>query len=175
MRPMPLVVVARLRPLPARRIGRRPEGATEHRTLAPAPARSAELPRIVVGDAHGGHLDAGPTDQERDDRADQEHDEEDLGDAGRTGGDATEAEHRGDDRDDEEYDGVVKHGSLRSRRASCTLVRTLAAHAAVGIGAEAEAGVGQWLRAADDIPTRAHLCSRQKLPDIACAYCTAAS
>ena len=33
-------------------------------------------------------------------------------DAGSTGGDATEAEHGGDQGDDEENDGVVQHGDL---------------------------------------------------------------
>src|SRR6185312_6743787 len=41
---------------------------------------------------------------------DDEDEEQDLGDLGGAGRDAAEAEQRGDQRDDEEHDGVVQHG-----------------------------------------------------------------
>src|SRR5262249_35055025 len=54
-------------------------------------------------------LDARSSDQERDDRADEEHHEENLRDACGARRDATEAEEGRDDRDDEEHDRIVKH------------------------------------------------------------------
>ena len=56
-------------------------------------------------------LNARPTvHQERDDGADQENHEQDFRDAGRADRDAAEAEERGNQRDDEKYHGIVKHG-----------------------------------------------------------------
>jgi hypothetical protein len=112
----PVAAFVALLPLLSRPVGGRPQRRIQPRALAPAPARLAEGPLIVVGSAHGAHLDAGPPDQECDDRADQEHDEKNLRDAGGSGRDATETEHGSNDRDDEKHNGVVKHGSLRSRR-----------------------------------------------------------
>src|SRR5690606_13210173 len=42
-------------------------------------------------------------------RQDQEHEEQDLRDPRGAGGDAAEAQYRGDDGDDEENNGVVQH------------------------------------------------------------------
>jgi hypothetical protein len=50
--------------------------------------------------------------EERHDRTDQEEYEQEFRDSGRPGGDATEAQYRGHDRDDEEHDGVVEHDDL---------------------------------------------------------------
>ena len=45
---------------------------------------------------------------------DDEDEEQDLGDRRGAGGDAAEAEDRGDDRDDEEYEGPIQHDSVSS-------------------------------------------------------------
>src|SRR4029077_3149452 len=71
-------------------------------------------------------------------------------------------EHRCDDRDDEKYNRVVKHG-FPPLAPGELLVRTLGAHAAIGTGAGTEARVGRRLRAADDATTRARICWQSKL------------
>jgi hypothetical protein len=50
------------------------------------------------------------TQQQCHDEHDHENVEQDLGDFGSACGDAGKAEYRGNDRDDEKYDCVVKHG-----------------------------------------------------------------
>jgi hypothetical protein len=51
-------------------------------------------------------------DQQRRQENDEEDEEQDLCDLGRTGRNAGETEDRGDERDDEKYDCVSKHGVL---------------------------------------------------------------
>ena len=50
----------------------------------------------------------------RDQGANQENKEQDLGDTDRTGRDAGETEQRSNQRDDEEDDGVVRHKASRT-------------------------------------------------------------
>src|ERR1700722_4056509 len=59
--------------------------------------------------------DPGSAGDQRDHRADQEHDEQNLGDTRSASGDAAESQHAGDDRDDEKYNCVVKHKTLDLR------------------------------------------------------------
>jgi hypothetical protein len=47
--------------------------------------------------------------QERDNRADQEHDKEDFRDSGRADRDSAKAEECGNQRDDKEDNGIVEH------------------------------------------------------------------
>jgi hypothetical protein len=47
--------------------------------------------------------------QERHDGADQEHHEQNFSDACSAGGESAETEYCGNQSDDEEYDGIVKH------------------------------------------------------------------
>jgi hypothetical protein len=52
---------------------------------------------------------AAQTHQESDDSADQEHNEQNLRDAGGTDCDSTETKEGGDQRNDKKYHGIVKH------------------------------------------------------------------
>src|SRR5438105_6881424 len=65
---------------------------------------------FVVDDRDSSLLDE-PEQEARDSEDGKQH-EQDLGDARRAGGDAAEAEQRGDQRNDEEDNGVVQHGFL---------------------------------------------------------------
>src|SRR3546814_19708384 len=70
--------------------------------------------RLKVAQMRG---DGGPSTratEERNDRQDQKDDEQDLRDAGRGTRDAAKAEHGGNDRDEQDHQGVVKHRDVLS-------------------------------------------------------------
>jgi hypothetical protein len=66
--------------------------------------------------------------QESDDRADQEHDEEDLRDSGRADRDSAKAEERGNQRDYKEDNGIMKHVCTSKDLEQCSAVAKVSAN-----------------------------------------------
>lgn len=87
---------------------------------------------VVVASRSSGLLTSAAAEDETCQCEDQENNEQDLGDTCRTGCDAAEAEQGGDQRDDEEDDGVVQHAgsfecSVRKHRdcMGCGVVKSV--------------------------------------------------
>src|SRR5580692_4036241 len=71
--------------------------------------------------------------QERDERDDQEHDEDDLGDPRCARGDSGESEERCDERNDEENDRVVQHGWVLPSTLKGSRLHATSTHASTGV------------------------------------------